>query len=201
MVKLEKSIIKLFTYLTMMAIYSVILCSCAGNQFAQKHSHNSTKEDMKYKNVFIKQVAIIGNISKEVPAHYIAEMPLYCAAELMKSDLFDKVLFDTDIKSDKSTLIVQTEIIRSQIVSDRGAAILVGGLAGGVLLPGTSSMNVKVKLVDADTDVVRAEKIFEEGSFTANVIRAGVKDYTLHELLCQQIADYVIKVANKSYGH
>ena len=182
---------KILTYclLTSMVACVFVLCSCSGTPYKETHYSSVERDKLKYKNVLINNLSVSEDMISKVPSQFITEMPLYCAKELIKSNVFENVLFDTKLYSNESTLIVQSELVDIRIVSSTARIWL------GVLV-GISTMTINVKLIEAGTNIVISEKTFNEGSFST-VPRAIVKDYSLHELLCIQMADYIIEIAKK----
>jgi hypothetical protein len=179
----------------MVTIICVALAvSGCGRKEAKTNPYESlSKADMKYRNVQIVNFTITPRGVQETdnPAAALADAQSNCAAELMKSNLFENVKYITKVEPADSTLIIQGELTRLMIV---GVAFrtFVGGRGR------RSEMGVYVKLIDAATGAVVGEREIRENTNPhAGRYTRGAVDKLLPLVVGNLIAEYVIDTARK----
>ena len=168
------------------------LSGCASKQVETVELPKFTKADMKYKSIYVENFTISpkGVDEKEAAAH-LAESQSSCVNELTKSGLFDNVKSGPKGAASGSGLIAQGELTKLRIVGG-AARFWVGGLAG------RSNMTLHVKVVDAVTGKVVAEKdIDEDTNPIAGAWSLGASDRGLPEKVGSLIAQYVVESAKK----
>lgn len=168
------------------------LSGCAHEQVDTKSSLKLSRADMQYKNVYVADFIVSKNgVEEDTPAGFLAESQKSCVNELIKSDLFENVRSGSETEAADSDLIVQGELTRMRIIGG-AARFWIGGMAG------KSNMTVRVKLVDAGTGLVVAEKdISEDTNPTVGAWSMGGTDRALPTIIGGLIADYVVGSAKK----
>jgi hypothetical protein len=151
-----------------------------------------SKADMKFKNVYVSNFTISPKgVKEDEPKGFLADTESNCAAELMKSGLFDNIKYNATVDATDSSLIVQGELTELRIVGT-GARIWLGSWAG------KSEMAVHVKLVDAKTGALVAERdIKEDTNAHASAYSYGAIDKILPSRVGSLIAEYVVEAAKR----
>ena len=149
-----------------------------------------TKADMKYKNVSVAKFTVSPKgVQETSPDEILAAAQSNCANELLKSALFDSVKYGSDTAA--STLILQGELTELRIVGG-AARFWIGAMAG------RSNMTIHVKLIDAATGMVVAQKdIKEDTNPILGEFSMGAADRALPATLGSLIADFTIATAKK----
>jgi hypothetical protein len=171
----------------------LILSGCGRKEAKTNPYEKLSKADMKYKNIQIVNFTITPRGVQETdnPADALADAQSNCAAELMKSNLFENVKYVSKAEPADSTLIVQGELTRLMIV---GVAYrtFVGGRGR------RSEMAVYVKLMDAATGTVVGERdIREVTDPRAGRYTRGAVDKLLPLVVGNLIAEYIIDTSRK----
>ncbi len=151
-----------------------------------------SKDDMKYKNVYVDNFTISSKgVREDEPKGFLADAETNCAAELMKTGLFDNVKYKAKVDATDSSLIVQGELTDLRIVGT-GARVWLGAWAG------KSEMCVHVKLVDAKTGSIVAERdVKEDTNARAAAYSYGAIDKVLPARVGSMIAEYVVEAAKR----
>jgi len=182
--------------MVVVGILSVLLVvsACHRNEEVKTNPYERlSKADMKYKNVQLVNFFITPRGVQETdnPKGVLADAQSSCAAELMKSNLFENVKYVSTAERADSTLIVQGELTQMRIVGT-GARIWLGDMAG------RSEMTVHVKLIDAASgNLVSERDIREDTNPFAGAYSAGATDKMLPLQVGGLIAGYIIDTARK----
>jgi hypothetical protein len=189
-----KNRVQLLVFLA--GILSVLLVASACHRSSDVETNpyeRLSKADMKYKNAQVVNFTITprGVAETDNPRGILSDAQSSCAAELMKSNLFENIKYVSAAERADSTLIIQGELTSLRIVGT-GARIWLGAMAG------RSDMAVHVKLIDAATGTVIGEKdIREDTNAMAGEYTGGATDKALPSQVGKLIAGYVIDTARK----
>jgi hypothetical protein len=190
-----KLIVRQLTLVSLVAMIFPLSAFCGTEKLENESAQKSTqlsKSDMKYKNVYIANFTISPQgVQESDPKDILTETQSSCTNDLLKSALFEKVKQREDKDATTSSLIVQGELTELKVVGT-AARIWLGALAG------RSKMSVHVKLIDATTGLIVAEKdIKEDSNPMAGAYSMGSSDRALPAVLGGLIADYSISNAKK----
>jgi Domain of unknown function (DUF4410) len=142
-----------------------------------------SKTGMKFKNIVVSTFTVSPKGVAEDDPRNVREHMLSaqtgCASELMSSNLFDNVSFNSSSDSSDSTLIVKGELTELRIVGGAARAWL-GAMAG------KSVMAFDVKLIDSKSGKLVAEREIKDDVGNMYV------DSQLPRIVGQFIAEFVI---------
>ena len=185
---------RLLTFVVGFMCMLLVASACHRNNEVETNPYaRLSKLDMKYKNIQIINFTISSRGVQETdnPQGVLADAQSNCAAELMKSNLFENVKYVSTTERADATLIVQGELTQLRIVGT-GARIWLGGMAG------RSEMAIHVKLIDATTGTVVGERdIRDDTNPSAGAYSAGATDKMLPQQVGGLIAGYVIDTSRK----
>jgi ABC-type uncharacterized transport system auxiliary subunit len=171
----------------------LVVSGCGPRQPETNPYERMSKADMKYQNVQVANFTITPRGVQETGdvQGILAESQSACIETLVGSNLFTDVKRGSNAERVNSALIVQGELTRLKIVGG-GARFWIGAWAG------KSEMAVYVKLINASTGQVIAEKeIRDDTDPSVGAMSIGANDRALPAQIGRLVADLVINAARK----
>jgi hypothetical protein len=171
----------------------LIVSACGGKKADENPYAKLSKADMKYKNIQVANFTISpkGVAETDHPERMLAQTQSAVVSALVDARLFENVRDMQSSDRASSTLIIQAEMTTLRIVGS-GARVWLGAMAG------SSEMGFYVKLIDAGTGSVVAEKeIKDNANVFASSYTGGGLDKMLPSVIGNLITEFAVSAARK----